>query len=87
MDKQHNINNTFDSEISKKKSLITDYFKPVIIKESNSKVNYSLECGIDFKPVIIKESNTKINYCLECGVDMGDYMGQLCRKSFCDGKF
>ena len=42
-----------------------------------------------FKPVIkiIKGFNTETNHyhCLECGIDMGNYPGQLCRKSFCDG--
>ena len=43
-----------------------------------------------FKPInekIIKGFNPKTNHyhCLECGIDMGNYPGQLCRKSFCDG--
>lgn len=47
-------------------SLITDYFRPVIVKGYNPKTNHF--------------------HCLECGVDMGNYPGQLCRKSYCDGK-
>jgi len=40
-----------------------------------------------FKPIIKEQQVKTSNYCLECGVDMGDYPGQLCRKSFCDGKW
>jgi hypothetical protein len=44
-----------------------------------------------YKPVkkIIKGYNQKTNHfhCLECGIDMGNYQGQLCRKSFCDGVY
>ena len=71
MDKQNN-------------KLITDYFKPI-----KSEISKGIESEIikGSCPEIIKGYNPKTNHnhCLECGIDMGNYPGQLCRKSFCDG--
>ena len=54
---------------NKSQTLITDYFKPVN------------------KEIIIKGYNPKTNHyhCVDCGIDMGNYPGQLCRTSWCDG--
>ena len=39
-----------------------------------------------FKPVINEEKEyDENNYCLECGRNMGNYPGQLCGKTYCDG--
>ena len=56
------------------KTLITDYFKPKIKSEP--------------KPELIKGYNPKTErfHCVECGADMGNYQGQLCRKSYCDNQ-
>jgi len=57
-----------------KDTLITDYFKPKSYME----------------PIIeiIKGYNPKTEHfhCVECGADMGNYQGQLCRKSYCDNQ-
>ncbi len=55
-------------------TLITDFFKPKNEQEA--------------KPEIIKGYNPKTEHfhCLECGADMGNYQGQLCRKSYCDNQ-
>jgi hypothetical protein len=50
MDKQSKISKiTLVTDESQKKSLITDYFKPIIIKGYNSKTTHyhCLECGRD----------------------------------------
>jgi hypothetical protein len=64
-----NINNNMNKNMDKSQVLITKFFKP---KELNK------------EPVKGYNSLTSHYHCLECGVDMGDYPGQLCRKSFCD---
>jgi hypothetical protein len=58
----------------KTNTLITDYFKPIIKPKT--------------EPKIIKGYNPKTDHyhCLECGADMGNYQGQLCRKSYCDNQ-
>jgi hypothetical protein len=55
-------------------TLITDYFKPK--NEQEPKIQ------------IIKGYNpiTEHFHCVECGADMGNYQGQLCRKSYCDNQ-
>ena len=52
----------------KYQTLITDFFKS------------------EGREIKIKGYNSKTGHyhCHECGVDMGNYPGQLCRKSFCD---
>ena len=63
-----NQNNEIKLNTKPTNKLITDYFKSVP------------------KNKIIKGYNplTDHYHCLECGRDMGDYPGQLCRKTFCD---
>lgn len=55
-------------------TLITNYFKP--------------KTKLEIKPEIIKGYNPKTEHfhCVECGADMGNYQGQLCRKSYCDNQ-
>ena len=67
------MNNNSNTETNNKsQKLITDFFKPA---------------DIEIKVEIVKgyNHNTGHFHCLECGIDMGNYPGQLCRKSFCDG--
>ena len=69
-------NNLIMEKPNKKENytLITDYFKPKIKPEP--------------KIEVIKGYNPITNHfhCLECGADMGNYQGQLCRKSYCDNQ-
>ena len=68
-EKNDNSKDIYTPTGNKNQTLITDYFKSVN------------------KETIIKGYNPKNNHyhCVECGIDMGNYPGQLCRYTWCDG--
>ena len=69
---------------SKKQTLLTAFFKP---SDEEIVKDYNKEIVKDYNKEIVKGYNNKTGHyhCFECGVDMGNYPGQLCKKSFCDG--
>ena len=71
-----------DNNIKSTNKLITDYFKPIA-----KNVIPITSVNPNTEHVIIKGYNPITNHyhCCDCGVDMGNYEGQLCRYSWCDG--